>query len=46
MSLSWGELLLLGIIAILVFGDDMPQVAKKSAIFLREVKQYFSGFLD
>lgn len=46
MSLGWSEMCLLALIAVLLFGEDMPQVSKNIAVFLRDLRRSFSGFFD
>ncbi|MBI2346034.1 MAG: twin-arginine translocase TatA/TatE family subunit [Deltaproteobacteria bacterium] len=43
MGLGWSEILLLGLLALLIFGKDLPQVARDCGRFLNELKRSIEG---
>lgn len=43
-GLSWGELMLVGVIAILLFGKRLPEVAKTMGAKYRQFRQGLSEF--
>lgn len=43
MALGWTEILVLGVLAVLIFGDDLPKVTKQIASYVHEVRNSFRG---
>lgn len=43
MSLGWSELVLLAVVGLLLFGEDMPQVSKNIVVYIRDLRRYLSN---
>lgn len=43
MGLGWSEILLLGFFALLIFGKDLPQVARNVGRFMNDLKRSIEG---
>ena len=39
MGLSWSEILLLGLLAVVIFGKDLPRVAREAGRIIAECKR-------
>ncbi len=45
-DIGFGELILIGIIAILLYGKDLPQVARKAAQFYSKIRRHLNDIKD
>lgn len=42
MGLSWSELVMLGLLAVVIFGKDLPRVAREAGRIVAECKRALS----
>ncbi len=46
MSLGWGEMILLGLVGLLIFGKDLPQVSRNAGRAINELRRTLNSFFD